>query len=212
MSNHEGIPGAIASLAEVGFGPSASEWFVASQARQTEFMGSEQRTIAEAAIVRPARSEDLDGLIEQTWAVAAEGRWTGVEVPFDRDARRAKLHALSSGESSTVLAIDTSAAGGPGLVGHISIQVAPYGVADIGMLIIDGWRGLGLGTRLLGAAIDWASAAGAHKMALEVWPHNVSAIELYRKAGFVEEGRKHRHYRRQNGEVWDAVLMGRALR
>ena len=87
----------------------------------------------------------------------------------------------------------------------------PYGVADIGMLIVAGWRGLGLGTVMLDAAIRWATGAGAHKMALEVWPHNSAALELYRRAGFIEEGRKLRHYRRRNGEVWNAVLMGRPL-
>jgi ribosomal protein S18 acetylase RimI-like enzyme len=79
------------------------------------------------------------------------------------------------------------------------------------MLIVEGWRGRGLGAALLDAAIEWASAAGAHKMALEVWPHNTAAIELYRRAGFEEEGRKRRHYRRRSGELWDACLMGRQL-
>jgi ribosomal protein S18 acetylase RimI-like enzyme len=48
-------------------------------------------------------------------------------------------------------------------------------------------------------------------MSLEVWPHNEAAIALYQKVGFVEEGRKVRHYRRANGEIWDAILMGRPL-
>jgi RimJ/RimL family protein N-acetyltransferase len=178
---------------------------------QTEQMESEKKRIAGAAMVRPTRDEDLDELIQHIWDVAAEGRWIGVEVPFDRDARRVRLEAVSSGSSSTVLVADTSTAGGPGVVGHISIEVAPYGVADIGMLILVGWRGLGLGTILLDAAIEWAAAAGAHKMALEVWPHNSSALELYRRAGFAEEGRKRRHYRRRSGEIWDAILMGRPL-
>lgn len=174
-------------------------------------MGSEASQIAGAAVIRPATADDLDELVEQTWAVAAEGRWLGTEVPFDRDARRARFDALSSEVASTLLVADTSAAGGPGIVGHISIDIAPYGVADIGMLVVAGWRGLGLGATLLQAALEWASAAGAHKMALEVWPHNASALELYRRAGFVEEGRKRRHYRRRDGEIWDAVLMGRPL-
>jgi RimJ/RimL family protein N-acetyltransferase len=174
-------------------------------------MGSGERRSAAGAVVRPATNEDLDELVAHTWAVAAEGRWTGVEVPFDRDARRARLESICSRESSTVLVADTSASGGPGIVGHISVEIASYGVADIGMLIIDGWRGVGLGTALLDAGMEWASRAGAHKMALEVWPHNFAALELYRRSGFVEEGRKRRHYRRRNGEIWDAVLMGRSL-
>jgi len=39
----------------------------------------------------------------------------------------------------------------------------------------------------------------------------MTALDLYRKAGFVEVGRKLRHYRRANGELWDAILMGRPL-
>jgi ribosomal protein S18 acetylase RimI-like enzyme len=48
-------------------------------------------------------------------------------------------------------------------------------------------------------------------MALEVWPDNTAALHLYRRAGFVEEGRKLLHYRRRNGELWDSVLMGLRL-
>lgn len=161
--------------------------------------------------VRPAIADDLDVLVEQTWAVAAEGRWIGTEIPFDRAARRAGLGASIDGPGSVVLVADTETAGGPGVVGHISVRIAPYGVADIGMLLIDGWRGRGIGTLLLDAAIAWAAASGAHKMALEAWPHNTGALALYRRAGFVEEGRKRRHYRRANGELWDSVLMGRPV-
>jgi RimJ/RimL family protein N-acetyltransferase len=174
-------------------------------------MQPENRRGTTAAIIRPACVEDLDELVEHTWAVAAEGRYIGIEIPFDRDARRVLLDKLSSGVSSTVLVADASAAGGPRIVGHISIEVAPYGVADIGMLVVEGWRGVGIGAAMLDAAIEWATGAGAHKMALEVWPHNSGARELYRRAGFIEEGRKHRHYRRRSGELWDAVVMGRPL-
>jgi RimJ/RimL family protein N-acetyltransferase len=44
-----------------------------------------------------------------------------------------------------------------------------------------------------------------------VWPHNAAAIALYRKVGFQVEGRRRRQYRRRNGELWDAILMGLVL-
>jgi putative acetyltransferase len=44
-----------------------------------------------------------------------------------------------------------------------------------------------------------------------VWPHNHPARQLYERFGFVEEGRLRRHYRRQNGELWDAIVMGLVL-
>jgi putative acetyltransferase len=165
----------------------------------------------ETVLVRAAAEDDLDEVVDQTWVVAAEGRWLGTEVPFDRAARRQRLSSMLCAEFSTLLVADTGPEGGPGIVGHISVSLAPYGVADIGMLVRDDWRGKGIGTALLAAAISWASAAGAHKIALEVWPDNTAALRLYRRAGFVEEGRKRRHYRRRNGELWDSVLMGLAL-
>ncbi|MBO0692113.1 MAG: GNAT family N-acetyltransferase [Acidimicrobiaceae bacterium] len=175
--------------------------------------------------IRPATAADLDRLIDVIWSVAAEGRWLGTQVPFDRDARRAMLEAALAAESSTILVAEAasasasesasesaSAAGrGSAVIGDVTVRLAPYGVADLSMMLLDGWRGRGIGTALLDAGIEWARAAGAHKVALEVWPHNEPALRLYRRAGFVEEGRKRRHYRRANGELWDAILMGLPL-
>jgi RimJ/RimL family protein N-acetyltransferase len=44
-----------------------------------------------------------------------------------------------------------------------------------------------------------------------VFVHNTAAIALYRKFGFVEEGRRVKHFRRANGELWDAFEMGLLL-
>ncbi|MGH9121479.1 MAG: hypothetical protein ACRDYC_05980, partial [Acidimicrobiales bacterium] len=85
--------------------------------------------------VRPAVDADLDVIVEQTWEVAAEGRWLGVEVPFDRDARRQLLAAALEADASTLLVADARPLGGPAVVGDVWVRVAPYGVADIGMLV-----------------------------------------------------------------------------
>ncbi len=164
------------------------------------------------AEVRRAGESDLDIIVGQTWQVASEGRWIGAEVPFDRDARRERLASALANDSAAVLVACTpGGAEGPGMVGQIWVSIAPYGVADIGMLVVEAWRGRGICRLLLASAMQWAADAGAHKMALEVWPHNEAAIRLYRGAGFVEEGRKVRRYRRPNGDLWDSVLMGRPL-
>src|SRR4051794_11037446 len=54
------------------------------------------------------------------------------------------------------------------------------------------WRGRGVGSALMAAAIDWAQHATAHKVVLQVWPHNEAARALYEKCGFVVEGRLRR--------------------
>jgi RimJ/RimL family protein N-acetyltransferase len=89
--------------------------------------------------------------------------------------------------------------------------VSRHGFGEFGMLVDREWRGRGVGSALLQAAIDWAREQGLHKLCLEVFAHNTAAIALYRKCGFVEEGRRVKHFRRANGELWDSLVMGLPL-
>jgi putative acetyltransferase len=164
-------------------------------------------TTTSAVVVRRAREQDLDAIVDLFVEVAAEGRWIGTELPVDRHHRRRRLAEALDKERAAILVAE---AGGR-IVGHLGMDLAGYGVADFGMLVADRWRGRGVGSALLRAAIDWAREAGAHKVALQVWPHNAAAIALYEKFGFQREGLLRRHYRRRSGELWDAVVMGLQL-
>ncbi|HYN18598.1 MAG TPA: GNAT family N-acetyltransferase [Actinomycetes bacterium] len=157
--------------------------------------------------VRVARPDDLDGLLDLLVAVAGEARWIGTEAPVDLERRRQRLAADIEGDDAVMLVAE---AGGQ-LVGQLGLHLARYGVADLGMLVAAGWRGRGVGAALLEAGIELARTAGAHKIALQVWPHNTAAIALYERFGFQREGRLRRHYRRRSGELWDAVIMGLPL-
>ena len=161
--------------------------------------------------IRPAEEPDLDPIVDLAWDVAGEGQWIGAELPFDRQARRDRYVGLLASPDATVFVADASRSGGSPVVGEIVVSLAPFGVADIGMMVAKDWRGRGVGRALIEAGVQWAREAGAHKASLEVWPHNTAAIALYRRIGFVEEGRRRRHYRRRNGELWDALLMGLEL-
>jgi putative acetyltransferase len=140
--------------------------------------------------------------------VAGEGRGIGAELPLDveRD-RRVFVGSITSDTQQSFAAVD----GNGRLVGNLGIELFGYGVAGLGMMVADGWRGRGVGSALLQAGIDWARAAGAHKVELQHWPTNTAAAALYEKFGFVEEGRLRRHYRRRNGELWGAVVRGLVL-
>jgi RimJ/RimL family protein N-acetyltransferase len=158
--------------------------------------------------LRAETEDDIDGELDVLEAVGAEARWLGIEVPFDRGSRADRLrddlrHPLSYG--AFVAEADGK------VVGYIGLRLAPYGVVTIAMAILEGFRGRGVGTLLVERGIAWARQAGAHKLALEVWPHNEAAIALYKKMGFTEEGRLRRHYRRRNGQLWDALVMGLQL-
>jgi RimJ/RimL family protein N-acetyltransferase len=160
-----------------------------------------------AVTVRVADRADLDGLFDLLVAVAGEGRWIGTEAPVDVERRRRRMLEDIQGQEAVVLVAE--AGGEP--VGQLDLHLARYGVADLGMLVAAAWRGRGVGTALLRAGIDQARGAGAHKVALQVWPHNTAALALYEKFGFRREGQLRRHYRRSSGELWDSIVMGLPL-
>ena len=68
-------------------------------------------------------------------------------------------------------------------------------------------RGRGIGSALMGEAFAWARGVGIEKLVLSVYPHNTGAIALYRKYGFVDEGRLARQSRKSYGYE-DEILMG----
>ena len=103
------------------------------------------------------------------------------------------------------------AVAGDEILGSLHIARSQHGFGEIGMAVAREWRGRGVGSALLEAAIEWARNEGLHKLSLGVFAHNARAIALYRKFGFVEEGRRVKHYRRASGELWDALEMGLLL-
>ena len=157
--------------------------------------------------VRRAVPDDVDAIVDLFVAVVEEGKWLGTQPPVDRPAQCARFReeTASEGCASLVALVDDE------VVGHARVDMAPYGVAGLGMMVDERWRGRGVGGALVRAVIDAARDLGAHKVALQVWPHNEAARRLYLRHGFVEEGLLRRHYPRRNGELWDAVIMGLVL-
>ncbi len=153
--------------------------------------------------VRDGRVEEARALVELFAAVAEERDGIATEPPVDLDARTSQFAAAMD---HTIVAV----AGGE-YVGLLHLEPKRHGFAELGMLVAREWRGRGVGSALVAAAIDRARADGLHKLSLEVFPHNVAGIALYRKFGFVEEGRRVKQYRRANGELWDSVVMGLVL-
>ena len=156
--------------------------------------------------VRRARPEDLEVLLDLYEAVAAERIHIGGEAPVDRPRRRkAWLETIDPATPGAALVAEAGGA----IVGQVGVTGS--GRMEIGMWVREDWRGRGVGTRLVQAALDYAREHEAYKISLEVWPHNAPAIALYEKFGFEREGYLRKHWRRRNGELWDSVVMGLLL-
>jgi RimJ/RimL family protein N-acetyltransferase len=163
--------------------------------------------------VREASRADLPRIFEIYEATAAEGRWIGAELPIDRTER---LESWTRAYFDSVGGVMFVAEDAGQVVASASLNwehrsSCGGGVVGLGMCVARPHRGKGIGKELVKACIAWARSAGAHKIALQVWPHNAAARALYERFGFEQEGYLRRHWKRRSGEKWDAVVMGLLL-
>jgi len=151
--------------------------------------------------IRPAEDADRRRLAVLFAAVAEERDGIASEPPVDVE-KRAEMWRL---DGTLVAAADGE------IVGYLHVERSSFGFGEIGMLVAREWRGRGVGSALVEAAIDWARGHGLHKLTLSVFPHNHAAIALYRKFGFEDEGYRRKQMRRAGGELWDLIEMGLLL-
>jgi RimJ/RimL family protein N-acetyltransferase len=139
--------------------------------------------------------------------VAAEGRYIRTEAVRRgiRYYRRQMAKSWEPAEASIV------AVAGRRVIGHLGISREEHPVtrhvASIGMMVASDWRNRGVGSALLEEAIRWGREMRVEKLALTVYPDNDAGRALYRKFGFVEEGRLTGHSRKRNG-YRDEIVMG----
>jgi RimJ/RimL family protein N-acetyltransferase len=158
--------------------------------------------------VRRCTAEDADAFVALFESVAAEGRWIARELPLSDGVLswiRSRADDPRDDEATFVAVVERH------VVGWAAVRLDGRGHAELAMGVAAGWRGQGIGSRLLDTSITWARNSDAFKVCLEVFPHNVAARQLYERFGFEVEGRLRRHWRRANGELWDSVVMGLVL-
>ena len=153
--------------------------------------------------IRAATPDDFDRLLNLFDEVAAERGWIGTEPGFDRSAYRAGWNRIVDANGGALFV----ATDGETIIGTLSVHPDSDHGCEIGTMVKPGYRGAGIGSMLLGHAIDWARARQERTLSLLVFPHNSAAIALYEHFGFEERQRYEGFKKRQNGEVWDVILM-----
>jgi diaminopimelate decarboxylase len=156
--------------------------------------------------LRPARPDDARSFVVFWKAIVSEGGYVrSEEVETPARIYRARFRRSWSEREAQVVALE-----GGRMVGHVYIQREAHPVtrhvATLGIAVSADRRGIGIGRALMAEAFRWAQSAGVEKIMLSVYPHNDAAITLYRRFGFVEEGRLVGHSRKSTGYE-DEILM-----
>jgi diaminopimelate decarboxylase len=157
--------------------------------------------------VRRARPRDARSFLALWTSVVEEGGNVRTErvASGEREYRRRFRRSWTPREAQ-IVAVDDAGR----VVGHLYVERESHPVtshvASLGIAVAADVRGRGVGTALMSEAFAWARSVGIDKIVLSVYPHNVGAIALYRKFGFVEEGRLARHSRKSYGDE-DEILM-----
>lgn len=168
-----------------------------------EFVARDGRRVE----LRPAATEDAATLIRAVDSVAREGAYF-LRSRFEMDVEREEAFIASVAEQGHLFLVGMLDGK---LVGWVTLfrSRAEFmrHTAELGMGVIRGFRGIGIGTALMGYALRWAAEQGIEKVNLGVRASNDRAIALYRKFGFVQEGYKVREVKDQRGRYDDNLVM-----
>src|SRR5690625_1586041 len=90
------------------------------------------------------------------------------------------------------------------IIGYVGLWIVKEDAQVTNIAILPAYRGLKIGEKLFGFAMQYAIQQGAMRLSLEVRASNVVAQKLYRKFGLVPGGLRENYYP-DNGE--DAIVM-----
>jgi RimJ/RimL family protein N-acetyltransferase len=169
---------------------------------------------SETIVIRPARPRDGAGLMRAVAKIDAETEFLGVPGqphPW-ADRPEAELRSLNDKERGLVLLALTEHGEIIGYLsaffGHFARNRGNLFIAVVGLR--EAYRGRGIGTRLFEALEEWGRAHRAWRLELRVSSLNERGQALYRKRGFLVEGRIRGGVFRDG--VWtDDLWMGKPL-
>jgi RimJ/RimL family protein N-acetyltransferase len=164
-------------------------------------------------IVRSARADDAADLIVYIKEITPESEFLIIqsdEFQQTEEEERQWIQRRLDGPGKIVLVAEAS----EDLIGLLDFEngarkrTAHRGT--LGLTVRKQWRRRGVGTALLQCFIDWAEGSALiEKAGLGVFSTNEAAIRLYRKFGFVEEGRQTKEVKIGPDEYADVILMYR---
>lgn len=159
--------------------------------------------------IRPATPDDAVAIC-LIYNQGIEDRIATLETDL-RTPEERRQWLLSRGPRTPVIMAEA----GGGVVGWGSLNIfnprkAYHFVADFSVYVERGWRGKGVGSRLLARLIELGREFGYHKLVLSAFPWNEGGMALYRKFGFRTVG-TYREQGKLDGKWVDTIMMEKIL-
>ncbi|MCI4319892.1 MAG: GNAT family N-acetyltransferase [Thermoplasmata archaeon] len=141
------------------------------------------------ATIRRARATDAEAVIAQVNEIGGEGVFIHTEkLDVTLAAERAILRKADGRSRLFVVGVIEGRLVASADIARGRLSKNRH-TATLGIAIGKEARGGGLGTAMMNAMIGWAKSVGIRKLTLVVFATNRPALALYRKLGFVAEGR-----------------------
>jgi putative acetyltransferase len=135
-----------------------------------------------------------------------------LQLPFPRESVWRERLERGDADTLNLLALDGDRVIGHGYLGRPSAHARRRHAGEVGLAVAEDHQGRGVGSMLMAAIVERADRwMQLTRLELEVYPDNAAALALYRKFGFVEEGRL-RDYAFRDGVLSDVLIMARILR
>ncbi len=138
--------------------------------------------------IRHIEPRDVDAFHGLLDSVARERKYLAtLEAPPMEQTREFVMGNINQGHPQYV------AERGGELIGWADLAIGRRAstrhTGSLGMGVAEGYRGQGIGRRLLQAVIDHGWNMGLKRIELEVFTNNTRAVALYESMGFEHEGR-----------------------
>lgn len=165
-----------------------------------------------AVNIRTARESDAESYLNLGKSIMAEEIYSltqADELAFTVEQERDWLKSKIENENHLVIVAEVDNK----IIGQLDFsnghRKRNSHTGEFGMGVHQGFRGLGVGSLLLKALIDWAkNNPKIEKINLCVHQSNDRAIFVYKKLGFQVEGCRTKDLKYPNGVYVDTVLMG----
>ncbi|WHY59466.1 GNAT family N-acetyltransferase [Peribacillus simplex] len=164
-----------------------------------------------AYLIRTGELEDAEAVLDVQNSVISEGEYfIAVSEEFNKTPAQQRdwIRRLLENERETIIVAEINGE----VIGWIGFQsenrkrMSHKG--SFGVMIRKNYRGMGIGKELIKALLEWAEANPfIEKVSLGVFSTNHRAISLYKRLGFVEEGRKIKEFKMSEREYADDIIM-----